>query len=147
MDMADEQEHPHRRTSQAKAEAENAEVEARDEVTPAPPEVVDPYKQVLSPFELPANTAAAASIVATGNVAVDPDAPISDERVTQAKTNIQAHQDAIQEAMAGVTDDPRLGGSADFQEYNQAQAKAAADRAEKAQAEVEAEAEKVEAKA
>src|SRR5262252_7523366 len=128
MDMADEQEHPHRRTSQAKAEAENAEVEARDEVTPAPPEVVDPYKQVLSPFELPANTAAAASIVATGNVAVDPEAPISDERKAQAEANIQAHQDAVQEAMAGVTDDPRLGGSADFQEYNQSQAKAAAER-------------------
>jgi len=145
MDMADEQEHPHRRSSH--------QAEAKDEVTPpeeqpAPPEVVDPYKQVLSPYELPANTAAAASIVATGNVAVDPEAPISDERKAQAEANIQAHQDAVQEAMAGVTDDPRLGGSADFQEYNQSQAKAAAEReAQKAEAEVKEEAEKVEAKA
>src|SRR5215831_9908525 len=71
-------------------------------------EVTDPYKQVFSPWELPANTAAAQAIAT--QVTVDPDAPISDERKAQAEAAIQAHQDDIQGQIAGVSDDPRLSG-------------------------------------
>lgn len=124
--MADDQEHaPHRRTTH---QAE-AEVEQQAETPPPQPEYVDPYKQVISPYELPANTAAASAIVATGNVAVDPDAPISDERKAQAEAAIQEHQDNVQEVVAGISDDPRLTGTS-FEEHAVKQAEAAASRAE-----------------
>jgi len=94
----------------ADAAEESQPVEPDVQITEEPAAVVvDPYKQVFSPWELPANTAAAAAIA--NQVTVDPDAPISDERVTQAKTAIQAHQDGIQEAISTVSDDPRLSGS------------------------------------
>jgi|SRR6516165_1206826 hypothetical protein len=126
--MADDQEHaPHRRTTH---QAE-AEVEQQAETPPPQPEYVDPYKQVISPYELPANTAAASAIVATGNVAVDPDAPISDERKAQAEAAIQEHQDNVQEVVADISDDPRLeGGSSDFHEHAAKQAEAKAKREE-----------------
>jgi hypothetical protein len=121
--MADEQQ-PHRRASH-QAEEQSTEV-AVQEAAP-PEEVVDPYKMVYSPYELPANTAAAQSIAAL--VTVDPEAPISDERKAQAEAAIQEHQDNVQEVVAGISDDPRLTGTS-FEEHAVKQAEAAASRAE-----------------
>lgn len=73
---------------------------------------VDPYKQVLNPFELPANTAAAESIVAGGKVEVSEEVPISEERVAQATEAIAAHQENVQAAVDAVGGDPRLGEAA-----------------------------------
>jgi hypothetical protein len=98
--------------------------------------LVDPYKMVYSPWELPANTAAAQAIAAV--VTVDPDAPISAERQAQATAAIQAHQDNVQEVVAGISDDPRLSGVT-FEEHATKQAEAAAARVTEREGTVEPE--------
>jgi hypothetical protein len=121
--MPDEQ--PHRRTRHTEhAEpAEQAEVEApearaeekvetkaeeklpavRDEA-PVPPAPVDPYKQVLNPYELPSNTAAAEAYQAANPGSVSEDAPISEERQAQATTAIEGHVETMAEAGVYVED-------------------------------------------
>ena len=129
-----EQEQPHRRSSRAHVESQEAPAQ-QDEVNPAPPqEYVDPYKMVYSPWELPSNTAAAQAIAAQLGDAVDPEAPISNERKAQAEAAIQEHQDNVQEALAGVTDDPRLTGSTFADAAAQQAQDAAARAAEKEEA-------------
>lgn len=98
------------RASQEAPAATGTAVEARDTPAPALEPFVDPYKQVLNPFELPANTVAAGHILAGGNVEVSEDVPISDERVAQATEAIAAHQENVQATVDAVGEDPRLGG-------------------------------------
>jgi hypothetical protein len=125
MGMPDE-EHPQRRSTSSRTqqqeqanqanqpqtgqEVEVREGEAREGEVQAAEPYVDPYKQVYNPLELPANTVAAQAYVDAHPDAVDPEVPISEERAAQATEAIQAHQDRVQEVMAGVGDDPRLGG-------------------------------------
>jgi hypothetical protein len=90
-------------------------------------EYVDPYKTVYSPWELPANTAAAADV--STKVEVDPELRLSDERMAQAEAAIQTHQDVVAESVGAVGDDPRLGGGT-FQDFQAAQAEARAERAQ-----------------
>lgn len=121
--MPDEQ--PPRRTARPTTEGLPA---TQDEVNPAPPspEYVDPYRTVYSPWELPANTAAAAAIA--NLVTVDPELKLSPERQAQAEAAIQDHQEAVQDAVGAVGQDPRLGGAHSFAEYNAKQAEAQAER-------------------
>jgi|SRR5215469_1290371 len=139
-DMAEEQ------AAAEDAAPEEPAVEITETGTTAT-EVVDPYKQVFSPWELPANTAAAAAI--STQVTVDENAPISDERIAQATAAIQEHQDGVQEAVSQVSDDPRLSGST-FAEQAAKQAEEAAAREEEkakaAEEDAQVAAEKEEAK-
>jgi hypothetical protein len=82
------------------APAEQAQVE----------EVLDYYPlRVYSPFELPANTAAAQAFIDTHPDAVDETIVLPDEQVAAAQASIQDHVDLMAEA--GVTvEDPRLEG-------------------------------------
>lgn len=114
--MATESEQKQPRPSQQAAEEattkKSAEVETQEGAVPegvsAEQVYVDPYKQVLHPYELPANSVAAAAILATGNVVVSDEVPISDERAAQAQEAIQAHQDNVQATVEAVGEDPRL---------------------------------------
>lgn len=154
MDMADDNPTPRRGSSSSSSESKTqaaaeqdmvgtphgTQAQAEQEVAPpgqggelatregeqAPPVIEDPYKMVYSPWELPANTAAAAAISQV--VEVDPELKLSPERQAQAEAAIQQHQDNVAEVVAGAgTDDPRLGG-ATFADYNAQQAQATAER-------------------
>jgi hypothetical protein len=105
--MADEQEHPHRRTAQkaadppaeeAQVEATSAEVEATAGEAEAPPDYYPP--QAFSPWELPANTVAAQQYMNRGLV-VDESLVPEDDRLAAANNEIELY---------GHPDDPRLSG-------------------------------------
>jgi hypothetical protein len=90
------------------AQAGGSQEVAVQEGEAAPPVVVtDPYKMVYNPLELPANTAAAEAMAAVLGDAVDPSAPISDERSAQATAAIQDHVDQMADQGTPV-EDPRL---------------------------------------
>lgn len=95
-------------------EGEEAEAEAEEGVEATAEEevvvVADPYKTTYSPYELPANTAAAEAFRATNPEAVDPEAVLSDERTAQAQDHIATY---------GADDDPRLEGYTPSQEIEE----------------------------
>lgn len=122
--MATHPQHAATRTAATQEEVQVSEQAAVPEgELPAP---TDPWKVVYSPYELPANTAAAQAIAAV--VTVDPTVPISAERQAQAEAAIQEHQDNMQEVVAVISDDPRLSGTT-FEEHAAKQAEESAARA------------------
>ena len=109
--VAQQQQAGERQAAQQQQAGQEVEVREGDAGTPQAAEpYVDPYKQVYNPLELPANTVAAQAYVDAHPDAVDPEVPISEERAAQAAEAIQLHQDRIQDTIAGVGEDPRLGG-------------------------------------
>jgi hypothetical protein len=104
----------------ADAEAEEAEANGEAEAKEPSNEVAvregegeeapaDPYKRVYSPYELPANTAAAQAFVDAHPGDVDPSLELPPDQQAAAQVNIQDHVDTM--ATVGViVEDPRLGG-------------------------------------
>jgi hypothetical protein len=91
-------------------DATAAGTEEGEEEVAATDEVPDYYPlRVYSPYELPANTAAAQAFQTANPEAVDPTLTLDPDRQDLAVANIQDHVDTM--AAAGVTvEDPRLGG-------------------------------------
>lgn len=99
--MADEQEHPHRRAStKAKAEEEEVTAEATDEAQAEEQQAELLPVNAISPYELPANTAAAQQYLAMG-VVVDESIELPEEQVAAAQNEI---------ALYGHPNDPRISG-------------------------------------
>lgn len=97
--------------TQEQADAEiNAEVDAQQADVVEATEIEDYYPaRVYSPWELPANTAAAQLFYDTNPHAVDPALELDPDRQAQANAAIQLHVDEM--AAVGVTvEDPRLTG-------------------------------------
>jgi hypothetical protein len=93
----------------ATEEEPSQEVAVREDEAKAAEENPDPAKRVYSPYELPANTAAAQAFIDTHPDAVDETVVLPDEQVAAAQATIQDHVDAM--AAVGVTvEDPRLEG-------------------------------------
>jgi hypothetical protein len=97
----------------ARLEEDDAGGEATEEAPATTAEasaVVDEGKRVYSPYELPANTAAAQAFTDANPESVDASLTLPPEQQAAAEANIQDHVDMM--AAMGVTvEDPRLGGA------------------------------------